>query len=63
MDLAVHWGVLRHLKKEIEANSVVPLVAIFLDLIVLGGFLWVKGFSDPLVLIVAAGVMAAILLT
>jgi amino acid transporter len=63
MDIAVHWGVLRHLRKEIDANPVIPVMAIILDLIVLGGFLWVKGTSDPLVLIVAAAVMAAILIT
>jgi len=63
MDIAVHWGVLRHLRKEIEANPVIPVIAIVLDLIVLGGFLWVKGTADPLVLIVAAVVMAAILIT
>jgi amino acid transporter len=63
MDIAIHWGVLRHLKKEIEANPVILVMAIVLDLIVLGGFLWVKAASDPLVLIVAAVVMAAILIT
>ena len=63
MDIAVHWGVLRHLKKAIEVNPVIPVMAIVLNLIILGGFLWVKGNSDPLVLIVAAAVMAAILIT
>ncbi|NQV25936.1 MAG: APC family permease [Rhodopirellula sp.] len=63
MDIAIHWGVLRHLRKEVGANPVIPVMAIVLDLIVLGGFLWVKGVSDPLVLIVAAAVMAAILIT
>jgi hypothetical protein len=63
MDIAVHWGVLRHLRKAIKANPVIPVIAIILDLIVLSSFLWVKGSSDPLVLIVAAGVMAAILIT
>jgi hypothetical protein len=63
MDTAVHWGVLRHLRKEVDANPVIPVMAIVLDLIVLGGFLWVKTASDPLVLIVAATVMAAILIT
>ena len=63
MDIAIHWGVLRHLKKEIKANPMIPIIAIVLDLIVLGGFLWVKGSSDPLVLFVAAGVMAVILIT
>lgn len=63
MDVAVHLGLLRHLRKEVEANPVIPVTAIVLDLIVLGGFILVKGASDPLVLIVAAGVMAAILIT
>ena len=63
MDTAVHWGVLRHLRKDVDANPVIPVMAIVLDLIVLGGFLWVKIASDPLVLIVAAAVMAAILIT
>ncbi len=63
MDIAVHWGMLRHLRKEIEANPVIPVIAIILDLIVLGGFLWVKGASDPVVLIVPAAIMAAILVT
>ncbi len=63
MDIAIHWGVLRHLRKELDANPVIPVMAIGLDLIVLGGFLWVKITSDPLVLIVAATVMAAILIT
>ncbi len=63
MDIAIHWGVLRHLRKEVGARPVIPVTAIVLDLIVLGGFLWVKIVSDPLVLIVAATVMAAILIT
>ncbi len=63
MDISVHWGVLRHLRKEVDANPIIPVMAIVLDLIVLGGFLWVKIATDPLVLIVAAAVMAAILIT
>ncbi|HWQ91581.1 MAG TPA: APC family permease [Clostridia bacterium] len=62
MDIAIHWGVLRHLRKEVGANPGIPVMAIVLDLIVLGGFLWAKIASDPLVLIVAAAVMAAILI-
>ena len=62
MDIAVHWGVLRHLRKEIEAHPAIPIIAIAMDFIVLGGFLWVKANSDPLVLIVATIVMAVILI-
>ncbi|MFT7457987.1 MAG: amino acid transporter [Planctomycetota bacterium] len=62
MDIAIHWGVLRHLRKDVDANPAVPVVAIALDLIVLGGLLRVKVASDPLVLIVAAAVMVVILI-
>ena len=63
MDIAIHWGVLRHLRNEVSANPVIPVIAIVLNLIILGGFFWVKITSDPLVLIVATTVMAAILIT
>lgn len=62
MDIAIHWGVLRHLRKELGANPVIPVTAIVLDMIVLGGFFWVKITTDPFVLIVAAIVMAVILI-
>ncbi len=62
MDIAVHWGVLRHLRKEVGANPIVLVIAILLDAVVLAGFLWVKATTDPLVLIVATIVMAAILI-
>ena len=41
----------------------IPVMVIVLDVIVLGGFLWLKGSADALVLIVAAVVMPAILIT
>jgi len=63
MDIAVHWGVLRHLRKEVDANPVIPVMAIVMDLIILGSFLWVKIATDPMVLIVAAAVMITILTT
>ncbi|MCH2546547.1 MAG: APC family permease [Alphaproteobacteria bacterium] len=50
MDIAIHWGVLRHLRKEVEANAVILITAIVLDVIVLGAFLWVKAQSDMLVI-------------
>ncbi|MGM0982096.1 MAG: APC family permease [Pseudomonadota bacterium] len=61
MDIAIHWGVLRHLRNEVDANPIVLIIAILLDAIVLAGFLWVKATTDPLVLIVASVVMLAIL--
>jgi amino acid transporter len=62
MDIAIHWGVLRHLRKEIAANSAVLITAIVLDAIVLVGFVWVKISTDILVVGVACALMLAILL-
>lgn len=62
MDIAIHWGVFRHLRQEVSAKPAIPIIAILLDIVVLGGFVWVKATSDPLVLIVAAVVMALILI-
>ena len=62
MDIAVHWGVLRYLRHEIGARLSVLIAAIILDLIVLAGFIWIKIFSDPLVVAVAGAVMLAILI-
>ena len=60
MDIALHWGVLRYLRQDINANLLILVTAILLDLLVLGGFLWVKLMSDPLVIGVAIGSMATI---
>ena len=61
MDIAIHWGVLRHLRESVGANTIIPSIAILLDVLVLSGFVWVKATSDPLVLIVATIVMATLL--
>lgn len=60
MDICIHWGVFKYLRKEIKANSVIVITAIILDLIVLVSFLWIKAFSDILVVIVAFTMMAFI---
>ena len=62
MDIAVHWGILRYLRHEIGARLDVLIAAIILDLIVLAGFVWIKIFSDPLVVGVAGAVMLVILI-
>lgn len=54
MDIAIHWGVLRHLRKEIQANAAVLVTAIVLDVAVLGGLIAVKMQTDRLVLYAAA---------
>lgn len=46
MDIAIHWGLFRYLRKEIDAKSWILLTAIVLDVGILGAFLWVKSQSD-----------------
>ena len=62
MDIMIHWGVLRHLRKDIQANAMIIITAIILDLLVLGAFVWVKGTQDLLVVIVEAVLMTLIFL-
>ena len=50
MDIAIHWGVLRHLRQKVNANIYILVSAITLDVIVLVAFIWVKWTSDPLVI-------------
>lgn len=60
MDIAIHWGVIRYLREDIHARAWVPATAIFLDLLALGGFVWVKLNSDPLVIGIAVATMMVI---
>jgi amino acid transporter len=54
MDMIVHWGVFKHLRKEVKANGLFLITALVLDFIVLIAFLWVKARSDIFVVIVSA---------
>lgn len=60
MDIVIHWGVYKHLRKDIGANPAILITAMILDAVVLGAFLWVKGSSDWLVVVVAAVLMTLI---
>lgn len=60
MDVAVHWGVFRHLRREVQANGAVLLSAIALDAVVLGAFLVMKAQSDPLIIVVSIVGIASI---
>lgn len=53
MDIGIHWGVLRHLRKEVAAKPAILITAIILDVIVLGAFLTIKAGSDMLIVVVA----------
>lgn len=60
MDIAIHWGVLRHLRKEVNANSFILIMAIIFDLVVLGAFLVIKASADILVIYVSIAGMILI---
>jgi len=53
MDIAIHWGLFRYLRKEFKFNPVIPLIALVLDGIILGAFIYLKYLNDSFVLIVA----------
>ncbi len=63
MDIAVHWGVIRHLATDLGARRWVPAVAIVLDVVVLSAFVWTKSRTDVLAVAVAASVAAVIVLS
>jgi len=46
MDIAIHWGILRHLRSRIDVRPTIVVTAIVLDVIVLAAFLWVKASED-----------------
>lgn len=54
MDIAIHWGLIRHLRKEVDFLPVIPFIAILLDVVVLSAFIYIKYLNDPMVLIVTA---------
>lgn len=60
MDISVHWGLLRRLRRETGASAAVLVTAIGLDVLVLGALLVIKGRADPLVIYVAVAGAAAL---
>ncbi|WP_374763464.1 APC family permease [Yunchengibacter salinarum] len=62
MDIAIHWGVLRYLRKAVNAGAWIPATAILLDALALGGFVWVKLHTDPFVIGLAVFAMLVIAL-
>ena len=53
MDIVVHWGVFRNLRKKIKANAIILITAIVFDVVVLGAFLIVKASTDIMVIYAA----------
>jgi len=62
MDIAIHWGVYRHLRDEVKAKTWILFSAIALDVIVLSAFCIMKIRSDPMILVVSAGTLAVVTL-
>jgi len=54
MDIAIHWGVFKHLRKEIDAKAWILITAIVLDVVVLSAFLIIKAQTDMLVIYASA---------
>ena len=62
MDIAIHFGVFRYLRQEIKARGWVLILAICLDLVVLGAFAGIKWQSDPMIVVIAAVGIALVFL-
>lgn len=55
MDMLVHWGVFRHLRREIGAKAFILLAALVADGVILTAFTMIKLRSDPMIVAYAAG--------
>ena len=53
MDMIIHWGVYKHLRKKIKAKSGIILTALTFDAIVLSAFVWVKITTDWLIVLIS----------
>ncbi len=53
MDISINWGLLRHLRKTIPFNPIIPLITVFMDASILGAFIYVKYLSDPFILVIS----------
>lgn len=60
MDIAIQWGVFRHLRGAIRVRTWVPLAAIVADTVALVAFTIVKGRQDWAIVVVAVGGIVAI---
>ncbi|VAV88092.1 Uncharacterized amino acid permease, GabP family [hydrothermal vent metagenome] len=60
MDIVIHWGVYRYLRKDIGAKGWILLTAIAFDVVVLGAFLVMKAGSDPWIIFIAFAAIISI---
>jgi hypothetical protein len=62
MDIAIHWGLLRHLRVRVDFAPAIVVTAVVLDLVVLGAFVWVKASVDATTPYAAGGGIILIVL-
>ncbi len=60
MDMIVHWGVWRYLRREINAKSAIILLALLFDAVVLLAFTAMKLRSDPTIVLIALVAIASV---
>ncbi|WP_417744021.1 APC family permease [Salipiger sp.] len=60
MDILIHWGVFRNLRKEVGARGWILLTAIGLDAVVLAAFSAMKWQADPSIVLIAVAGMAVV---
>ncbi|WP_206025544.1 APC family permease [Rhodococcus sp. 14C212] len=60
MDIAIHWGMVRRLRHEVEFTTWIPAVAIALDVLVLVPFVIMKMRTDLFTVVVTAAVAALV---
>ncbi len=53
MDISIHWGLFKNLRKEVNFIPAIPFIAILMDAIILSAFIYIKYLYDPFILIVA----------
>ncbi len=63
MDIAIHWGLFRHLRKEIDFKPFITLLAILFDAVILIAFSVLKFKSDPFVLVVSISGIFIVIIT
>ncbi|WP_458117084.1 APC family permease [Arthrobacter sp. D2-10] len=63
MDIAIHWGIIRHLRSDTQAKVWIPWVAIALDFAVLVPFTILKAQADPLTIVITVVVASIIVAT
>ena len=60
MDIAIHWGMIRHLRGRVAFNPAIVAAALVFDIVLLLAFLWVKASADVLIVWISAAAIVTI---